>query len=227
MKKIQFLCVLFLACSTSLVAQKIGVQMGIGFSGFGGDAPNAGGRTHLPLGAFGVIPINDFLAFQPEIEWDSKGGDIAIDATELIGIEGFEEINQYLDELSGISYSDKLNYLNIPLNLNFYPTETFYLQGGIYVGFLTGGKRKLDVPSIFPGFQTLMNTVFSPTSITEYYKNIDAGISLGAGMDLGKINLNFRYGMGFPNINAVVNELSKTNRFFKLRLGVIVFQAQK
>lgn len=104
---------------------------------------------------------------------------------------------------------DRFTYLSIPVMLKFYPVGGLNLQLGPQFGFLIDGERKYD-------------TVFGSGSsdITDYYKESDVSVSLGAGYDFGfGLGLDARYNLGVKDINNAANGEAVKSRVFLISLG--------
>ncbi|HHC79153.1 MAG TPA: PorT family protein [Flavobacteriia bacterium] len=94
----------------------------------------------------------------------------------------------------------KLNYINVPLLLKFYPVDKLSIEGGGQLGYLLGGKGQ--------GFQK------------SNYKKFDYGISAGIGYLISEnLELGIRYYRGLANISKV-NNASLKNTAFQLSLAL-------
>ena len=100
-----------------------------------------------------------------------------------------------------------LNYLNVPLMIQFKSDGGFYGEAGPYVGFLLSGKYKQNVSG-----------VKSESDIKDYFKSTDLGAALGIGyMMKSGFGIGARYNMGLSNIYDA-SSLELKNRFWQLNL---------
>jgi Outer membrane protein beta-barrel domain len=108
----------------------------------------------------------------------------------------------------------KLNYLNIPIMLQYMFDNGFRIQAGPQVGFLLDGK-------------VAGNGGGADVDISNDLKKIDAGLGVGLGyLSYSGFGVEGRYNLGLTNINDVgTNELN--NRVFQISLFYMLDNAHK
>lgn len=170
MKKIS-LVVITLFAATTLFAQqaRLGLKGGLNVStitnNLGGQR---GSRLGLNAGLLAHIHLNSQLALQPEVVYSSQGAKYTVS-------DGEHEL--------------ALNYVNIPLQLQYMFANGFRLQTGPQVGFLASVKDKRN------GAETGYFT-------TQDFKNIDFSWSAGLGyLSTSGLGVDARYNFGLSNIN--------------------------
>jgi len=185
MKKIS-LVALFVVAGTALFAQdpKFGVKGGINLATLVNHPENNDWRLGWNLGLLSHIHITPAFSLQPEVLYSSQG-------TKFPNFRGDEDLNL------------KLNYVNIPVLLQYNFNNGFRLQVGPQIGFLTGVADKVGDEEL--------NLVDS-----DDYKTIDFSIPLGFSyLSESGFGADARYNIGITN----VVENSST----KIRNGVFQF----
>lgn len=184
MKKIH-LIVSALLVSTALLAQdpKFGVKAGLNASTL-----TSGGydwRAGFHGGLLAHIHVTPAFSLQPEIMYSSQGAKYDIGNNQQV--------------------TRKLNYINVPVLLQYNFNNGFRLQGGPQVGFLIDAKDKLGDVDI--------NTVN-----TDNFNSVDFSIPLGISyLGYSGFGADVRYNLGITN----VAEGSTTNvRNSVFQLGV-------
>jgi len=191
--KIIYLTIAFLIASTlSLKAQDAdtkataGIKGGYNISSVSFDGNSETEKLHgYHIGIYGESFIGKYFAIQPEI---------------LYSKQGYKIIDN-----SG-TYTQKLDYLNIPLMLKLYPVKSFFLEAGPQIGFSISHKETFDSGFILYD----SSKEFEPS-------NFDWGINLGAGFksDSG-VSLGARYHIGQ---NDIYNEDKPKNRVWQIYVG--------
>jgi hypothetical protein len=127
-----------------------------------------GSRPGLNAGLLAHIHINQMLAIQPEIMYSSQGAKYTV--------------------LDG-EHSLALNYVNIPIQLQYMFSNGFRLQTGPQVGFLASVTDKQN------GAETGFFT-------SDDFKTVDFSWSAGLGyMAASGLGIDGRYNFGLSNIN--------------------------
>ncbi|MBZ0328376.1 MAG: PorT family protein [Altibacter sp.] len=130
MKKLLLLFAFIGIGLTTINAQDIsfGVKAGPNIANLTGyDVYSVSGRISYHLGAVVNVEFSDIIALQPELVYSSQG---------------------YKAEDSGIDVKGVLDYVNIPIMVDFTLTEGFSLQGGPQVGINVSAKEKEDGESV-------------------------------------------------------------------------------
>lgn len=136
-------------------------------------------KIGLNVGLLGHIHLNDQYAFQPELVYSMQGA-----------TSGNTDI--------------KLDYVNVPLLVQYMFDNGFRIQAGPQLGFLLNAKAENDNSS---------------TDIKDDFKSIDVGLSLGASYvhPPTGFGVDARYNLGLTDITEGSNAES-TNR--GLQVGV-------
>ena len=168
MKKISILAIGLLLASTTLLAQapKYGIKAGLNLSRLTG-AGDADWRPGFHAGFLSHIHITPAFSLQPEVVYSSQGAKYP-----------------YIDNQD---LKRKLEYINIPVLLQYNFDNGFRLQGGPQIGFLVSAKDKLGDGEISSG--------------TDNYKTIDFSIPLGFSyLSYSGLGVDARYNLGITNV---------------------------
>ena len=133
----------------------------------------------LNLGLLGHVHLTDQLALQPEIYYSGQGAKI-------------ENINTNLN----------LDYINVPVLLQYMFDNGFRIQAGPQLGFLVAAKTKSGDTTI---------------NVKDDYESLDVGLGIGASYvnpNTG-FGVDARYNHGLTNVRTSGNSDSK-NRGFQL-----------
>lgn len=163
-----------------------GIKGGYNLSSVSFNGTSETSKLHgFHVGIYGESYIGKFLSIQPEILYSQQGYKIEDD--------------------SG-TYTQKLDYINVPLMLKLYPIKSFFLEAGPQIGFSISHKETFDAGFIL--YDT--NKEFEPS-------NFDWGVNLGAGFksDAG-VSLGARYHIGESDI---YDEDKPKNRVLQIYLG--------
>lgn len=149
---------------------------------FGGEG-ETGQRHSFHIGLYGESFLNNDISVQPELLYSQQGYEIrSNDGT----------------------YTQKLNYINLPIMLKAYPSANFFLETGPQVGLAITHKEEFDSGL----FDT--SKEYNPSSF-------DWGINFGGGFktDTGG-SLGVRYHLGLGDI---YNDGNPKNRVWQFYLG--------
>jgi hypothetical protein len=164
----------------------IGVKGGYNLAAvsFDGDA-ETGQRSGFHVGLYGESFLNQHIALQLEVLYSQQGYEI---------------------EANGGTFTQKLDYINLPLMLKGYLGDNFFLEAGPQIGVAISHKEEFD--SNFNLFDTSQE--FDPNSF-------DYGVNFGAGFktDSG-ISLSARYHLGLGDI---YDDGSPKNRVWMFSIG--------
>ncbi|AUC21575.1 hypothetical protein BTO15_05415 [Polaribacter sejongensis] len=192
MKTIYITMALMITSVLSLNAQDsknkatAGIKGGYNMSSVSFDGSSETDRLHgYHIGIYGESFIGKFLSIQPEILYSKQGYKI---------IDGSS------------TYTQKLDYINVPLMLKLYPVKSFFLEAGPQIGFSISHKETFE--SGFILYDT--EKEFDPN-------NFDWGVNVGAGFksDSG-VSLGVRYHLGQ---NDIYDEDKPKNRVWQLYVG--------
>lgn len=183
MKKISlFFCTLLLATTIFAQNSSIGLKAGVNISNLDNSGTDMGSKVGFHGGLLAHVHLDRSLAIQPEVVYSSQGAKYTVAGTE---------------------HSLNLNYVNIPLQLQYMFDNGFRLQTGPQVGFLAGVKDKVSGTNNETNF-------FS----SEDFKTVDFSWSAGLGyLGASGLGIDGRYNFGISNINNVASNVIKNNVF--------------
>lgn len=139
-------------------------------------------RNGFHVGIYGESFLSDVLSLQPELLFSQQG----------------YEINS-----SSGKFTQKLNYINLPLMVKLYPVQNFFLEVGPQIGVAITHKEVYD--GLFNSSQE-----FNPDSF-DWGMNFGAGIKTNSGISLG-----VRYHLG---IGDLYDEQKAQNRVWMFSVG--------
>lgn len=210
---------LFLAlalCSYALSAQ-VAVKAGVNFANmvFESSADELtdvteDGSLGFTIGAAFILPVNDFFAIQPEVQFIQKGVETSY---KVLGEE-------YVNKLT-------YNYIDIPILARVSLGGTYgeglgiYLNAGPYIGYALNGKSKIESP-------LGDNESDIEFDDEDRQKRVDFGLAGGAGLTIGNLFIEARYMYGTNNLldddanNSNDNDFDKyQHRGLALTAGLI------
>lgn len=192
-KQIVILVVIFMAVmglnaqeEANTTESNFGIKGGYNLASVKYDGEAETGQRHgFNVGFYGESFINEVLALQIEFQYSQQG---------------YEIRNE------NATFTQKVNYINLPLLFNIYPNRHFFFEVGPQIGFAISHKEAYD--STFNLFDTSQE--FNPNKI-------DYGISFGIGFktDSG-IRVGARYHLGFGD---VYDDGKPKNRVLQFTLG--------
>lgn len=140
-------------------------------------------KTGFHLGLLAHIHLDKSIAVQPELVYSSQGA-------------------KYTS--NNLAYKLDLDYINLPVMLQYMFSNGFRLEAGPQVGFLINAKSEVNNTSV---------------DVKDNLKSIDFGVGLGAGYIKPSTGLGVgvRYNVGLSNINEN-GPVKSTNSGFQLSL---------
>jgi len=165
----------------------IGIKGGVNFYDINNDNNvSYDSKLGFNLGLLGHIHVAKHFALQPEIQYSAQGAKYTND-------NGDNKIN--------------LNYINVPVLLQYMWDNGFRLQAGPQAGILVSAKSENNDTKV---------------DIKNNYKPLDLGLSFGASYihPSTGIGIDARYNLGLSNINKN-GDVNSTNRGFQLSLFYI------
>ncbi|MDZ7719895.1 MAG: porin family protein [Balneolaceae bacterium] len=176
---ITIITMLFMAVST-VSAQNINIGTKIGLNSYTINSDNNSdfdSRIGIHAGLLGHIHLNSQFALQPEIVYSMQGAK-----------SGNNEL--------------KLDYINVPVIIQYMFDNGFRFQAGPQLGLLVNAKAEHNNSS---------------NDIKDDFKSVDAGLSFGVGYvhpptDFG---IDLRYNLGLNDISESSN-VESTNRGFQI-----------
>ena len=193
MKKITFVVAVLLSAGT-LTAQEFaefGAKGGLNFASLSGDnVENLDGVTGFHLGLIAEFPLTERFSIQPEVLYSGMGA-------------------------SNDQETWKLDYVTVPVILNYYVIDGLALEAGPQLGYLVKAEKDYDY---------IDDIVQSGTrDISDEVKDIDFAIAGGVSYEL-PIGLFFsgRYNLGLSNVwdgELQGNDVSQRNNAFQFSVG--------
>jgi|SRR5215831_145908 len=141
------------------------------------------------LGAFAEINFSKHLGIQPEVMWNQTNY--------RTGTKFSDVYPEGTNDLKG-----KLNYLSIPLLLNYRPAKFISFEAGPQFGILINQHETL--------FQNGQDA----------FKSGDFSMLGGIQLNLGGVKIGGRYVIGLANINDIDNQDKWKNQGFQVYLGL-------
>jgi hypothetical protein len=191
--KTKFLSVLMLLLAINMQSQddnkkesNTGLKGGYNLAAVSFDGDGETGQRHsFHIGFYSESFLNDNVSLQIELLYSQQGYELS---------DG------------GGTYTQKLNYINLPLMLKAYPSDNFFLEAGPQVGYAITHKEEFD--SSFSLFDTSQE--FNPNSF-------DWGVNFGGGFktDTG-VSFGVRYHLGLGDI---YDEGKPKNRVWQFSIG--------
>ena len=174
------------AQDTTTNKSNAGIKGGYNLAAVSFDGDGETGQRHgFHIGLYGESFITESLALQLEL---------------LYSQQGYEISNN-----SG-TFTQKLNYINLPMMFKGYPSNNFFLEAGPQIGMAISHKEEFD--SGFDIFDTSQE--FDPN-------NFDWGVNFGGGFKTNSgVSIGVRYHLGFGDI---YDEGSPKNRVWNFSLG--------
>lgn len=125
-------------------------------------------------GVFANIPVAEKFSIQPELLFSQLGS-----KTEERE-EFYINSDRYRRE---VDYKKTLNYLSLPVMVQYNILPQLYVEAGPEFGFLLGGKDKGDITMIRNSGNTTSTetTTFSDNIVKDLYNKFNFGIGIGAG----------------------------------------------
>ena len=204
--KIIFITVLLLLCIQPSAAQfRFGLSGGLTVSSHTGKDFSA---TDLPkfgmtFGFFYEREINEIVSIVIEPSFEQKG----------------TEYTYYPKSNTTVTVDDKLNYTTIPIMLkaNLGNKINYYITGGLALSYLN--KYSSNVHAYFNEFE-IDASPFLPYT----YNNMDASISVGAGIMWREIFFDLRYVLGIRSIYNGDNVPDIRNHMVSLKLAFSLYR---
>jgi len=172
-----FISMTYMTCrAQEQKSMQFGVKGGLNLSNLNSsDASSSDMIVGFNVGVFDKLPVTNFIAIQPEFYIATKGASVTYNNLFVNGTAKFN-----------------LTYLEVPLLCVVNVTKLLNFQFGPYVAYLIDGKVKNVANVSLFNFEQNMNV--------NDYNRIDAGLVLGAGLDVGAITMGARYNLGMTKV---------------------------
>lgn len=186
-----------LQCSYTASAQetsdrilpRIGIKGGVNSSNFFiNDIDDKNMLLGFNAGLFAKCPITKFISIMPELYYTTKGSEVTYNNTVVNGSARF-----------------RLSYLEAPILLALNINENFNVHAGPYVSYLlTGDVTNQSNVSVFD---------FEKNIDVDDYNRMEAGVAVGAALDIRKISIGARYNYGMSTIGKEATFAGASYRF--------------
>ena len=171
-------------------AQGVGFKAGANITKIDGKGFKDEMKFGYSLGGFAELYFNKKWGIQPEVLWNQYQTRTTNDFHEVFP----NSTNDFKDV--------KLNYLSIPLLLNFRPANFITFQAGPQFGVLINKDHNL-----------LKNG-------EQAFKNGDLSMLGGVQLNLGSLRVGGRYQVGLNNISDLDNSADWKNQGFQIYAGI-------
>jgi len=188
-KTLGLLAIALIAGSVSF-AQGVGIKAGANINKVDGKGFKDEFNYGYSLGGFAELYFNNTWGLQPEVSWNQYQTKTSNDFNEVVP--------GGTSDLKGV----KLNYLSIPLLLNFRPAQFITFQAGPQFGILINKDQGL-----------LKNG-------EQAFKTGDFSMLSGVQLNLGGLRLGGRYQVGLNNLNDIDNSTKWKNQGFQIYAGI-------
>ncbi|WP_158861372.1 porin family protein [Lunatibacter salilacus] len=164
---------------------RFGIKGGLNASQLYVDQPNVEDenmKIGFNFGVFTKVPINSFLALQPEVLYTNVGSKVTYGGSNLENLFGIEP--------GEVRFN--LNYIQVPVALavNIGPLN---VHAGPYVSYLLSANVRDWKPSELSG-----TTVRELD--TDDFNKVDYGVVVGVGFDVQQVTIGARYNYGLREI---------------------------
>ena len=190
--KLSVLLALVLMAQASMAQFHLGIKGGANITKIDGKSFRDEFRYGYHLGGFAEIGLGGRLSIQPEVLFNQY--QTRVDSS-------FKTV--YQNAVAFSDYKDiKLNYLSIPIMLNYNVGKLLTLQAGPQFGILMDQDKNL--------FQNGKNA----------FKKGDLSLAGGAVINISSIRLIGRYFVGVSDVSDISNQNKWKNQGFQLGLGL-------
>lgn len=167
-------------------------------------------------GVFVNVPLSKQFALQPEVLYNQMGAKSVLTSSEVQNGNTTVKTEQ--------NVSTTLNYISVPLMVQFKPTDNFYFEAGPEFSYLINGKDKGEsmVSSTTNGITTTQIQSASRDIDKDAIQRFNFGLGLGLGYYFtDHLGVNARYVNSLTHIykDTPVGQNPNTNRVFQLGLN--------
>ncbi|MBM3440691.1 MAG: PorT family protein [Bacteroidetes bacterium] len=177
------------ALGTSAQGLKFGPKVGANLGKIEGQRFSDQYELSYHAGFFLELKLGDKWAFQPELLWNQ----VKVDT-----VSGFNNIYQQNLRITNL----KLNYISVPVLLNYKPGKVLTLQAGPQFGILTDRNKNL-----------LQNGV-------DAFKQGDLSMLAGAQLNILSFRIYGRYVIGLSDISDLPNQEKWRNQGLQVGVGL-------
>lgn len=160
----------------------VGLKGGYNLASVTFDGEEETGQRHgFHIGLYGESFISNNFSIQPELQYSQQGYELEGDAG---------------------TFTQKLNYINLPIMFKGYLTDGFFIEAGPQIGLAISHKEEFE--------GTLFDSAaeFDPNNF-DYGANFGAGIKTNSGVNIGA-----RYHLGLGDIYEENNPRNRVLQFY-------------
>jgi hypothetical protein len=183
---------LFIVSFSHAQAFHIGAKVGANINKISGQSFKDEFTFGYHAGGFAEIKLSKRFALQPEVLFNQFNTDTSTKFSQIYNVN------------AATIASIKLNYLSIPILLNYKVGKVFSIQAGPQYGILMDQNSNL--------LQNGKNA----------FKNGDFSLLAGAQCKLGALRLYGRYQVGLSNINDIDNKDKWKNQSIQIGIGLAI-----
>ncbi|MDC8103863.1 MULTISPECIES: porin family protein [Chryseobacterium] len=165
-------------------------------------------------GVFVNIPLSKQFSIQPEALYNQLGARSVLSSTEVT--TGATTVKTQRD------YKTTLNYVSVPVMVQFKPADNFYVEAGPEFSYFIDGKNKGEntVTSTTNGIATTQKNSVSETINKDDINKFNFGLGLGLGYYFTRnLGINARYVNSLTKIDKSRPAAENNNRVFQLGLN--------
>ena len=128
------------------------------------------------VGVFVNIPVAEKFSIQPELLFSQMGSKTEVKYVYPSALDGHMTTQEF-------NYKTNLNYLVLPVMVQYNILPQLYVEAGPEFGYLLGGKSEGDrkTENTYGSTTTVSSESFSNKIPMELYKRFNFGIGIGAG----------------------------------------------
>jgi hypothetical protein len=155
---------------------KFGIKGGVNFSNlYTKDVDDQNVLTGYTIGVFTQVPLTNWVSFQPELLYTTKGAELEYDNAFVEGTGKF-----------------RLNYIEVPVLLKINLTDHFNIHAGPYAAFLVNSKITNEDAN--------GNINFEDEVDSNDLNKFDYGLAAGLGFDFDNFGIGARYNYGLSTV---------------------------
>lgn len=167
-----------------------GPKVGANITGISGLQFKNGYEFGYHIGGFAEIMLSEKIGIQPEVLWSQTALTPSSSVSDIVSTP-FSQLTKV-----------KLNYITIPLLLNFRPTKFITFQVGPQYGILQDKKNSVA------------------TNVQSAFKAGDFSMLAGVQLKILSFRVYGRYGIGLTNINDLSNQDAWKSKTLQLGVGI-------
>lgn len=146
------------------------------------------------------------------------GGELEYQATDKVSISAGALYSQQglKGSFDGISSTIKMDYINIPVLVNFYVAKGLALKAGLQPGFLVNDKMKASASGT--SVEVGIEEAFRAGGVDASVKSLVMDVPVGISYEFSNFQIDARYNIGVSKAVSMGSESTK-HQVFQLTLG--------